>query len=259
MLTIRQIEDQYPENLRPFKRNLLREYIQYKIIEILYTSQYASKLVFLGGTALRIIYGNRRFSEDLDFDNVGLINEEFIDISRIVAEKLTGQGFEVETRLTAKNAFRCKIKLPKILFENELSPLADEKLMVQIDTIAHNFDYESEQKILNKFDVFTSALVTPPSIILAQKMYAVINRARAKGRDFYDIVFLLSFTSPHYGYISYRLNITNAEDLRQTLLAKIVKLNFKELARDVSPFLFFPSDARKVELFPEFIKQANLS
>ena len=33
MLDIKQIEPFYPENLRPFKRNLLREYVQYKILE----------------------------------------------------------------------------------------------------------------------------------------------------------------------------------------------------------------------------------
>jgi predicted nucleotidyltransferase component of viral defense system len=32
----------------------------------------ASKLSFLGGTALRIVHGNSRFSEDIDLDNFGL-------------------------------------------------------------------------------------------------------------------------------------------------------------------------------------------
>lgn len=54
MLTLQQIEQQYPEALRPFKRGLLREYLQYKILEIIFASEYAAKLSFLGGTARRI-------------------------------------------------------------------------------------------------------------------------------------------------------------------------------------------------------------
>jgi predicted nucleotidyltransferase component of viral defense system len=64
MLTLSQIEQQYEEQLRPFKRALLREYLQCKILEIIAASEYATKLSFLGGTALRIIYNNTRFSED---------------------------------------------------------------------------------------------------------------------------------------------------------------------------------------------------
>lgn len=54
MLTLAQIVQQYPENLRPFKRGILREYLQYKILEIIFASQYARKLVFLGG----LLYGS---------------------------------------------------------------------------------------------------------------------------------------------------------------------------------------------------------
>ena len=68
MLDLKQVESFYPESLRPFKRNLLREYLQYKILEIIFGSEFGEKLVFMGGTATRIIHENTRFSEDLDFD-----------------------------------------------------------------------------------------------------------------------------------------------------------------------------------------------
>jgi len=34
MLNIKQIEQNYPENLRAFKKNILREYLQYKKIKM---------------------------------------------------------------------------------------------------------------------------------------------------------------------------------------------------------------------------------
>lgn len=73
MLELNQIESYYPEHLRVFKKNILREYLQYKILEIIYDSKFTVNLVFMGGTAIRIIHGGSRFSEDLDFDNINLI------------------------------------------------------------------------------------------------------------------------------------------------------------------------------------------
>ncbi|MDO8505466.1 MAG: nucleotidyl transferase AbiEii/AbiGii toxin family protein [bacterium] len=258
MLTINQIEQQYPESLRPFKRGLLREYLQYKILEIIFGSQYASKLSFLGGTALRIIYGNTRFSEDLDFDNFGLQEDEFSSLAQKVRAELESQGLKAEVDTVSKGAFRCRVRLPEILFVNELSPHQEEKILIQIDSLAHEFVYAPDKKILNKFDVFSEIFVTPPDILLSQKFYAAINRKRAKGRDFYDIVFLLSFTKPNYDYLQVKLGVSNAEMLRAQLLEATAEFDFNELGRDVRSFLFDADDARKVELFRTFIAQIPL-
>ena len=47
MLSLKNIEQYYPDNQKPFKRNILREYLQYKILEIIFASEYATKLVFI--------------------------------------------------------------------------------------------------------------------------------------------------------------------------------------------------------------------
>ena len=52
-------------------------------------------------------------------------------------------------------------------------------------------------------------------------------------------------------------NLSN-KDLKGKLLEGIKDLDFKELAKDVEPFLFNPSDSKKVEMFKEFIEQAEL-
>ena len=258
MLALDQIENQYPDNLRPFKRSLLREYLQYKILEIIFNSEYANKLSFLGGTALRIVYGNNRFSEDLDFDNFGLSETEFGKIAETIQKGLEAQGLKVEMSTVSKGAFRCNIRLPKILFENELSGYPEEKILIHIDTVAHHFDYKSDKKILNKFDVFSEIFVTPLDVILSQKFYAAVNRKRAKGRDFFDIIFLLSRTKPNYGYLKEKIGVSNETELRARLEAEFKKLDFKELGRDVKAFLFNPADVKRVELFPEYTRQVGL-
>jgi hypothetical protein len=106
--------------------------------------------------------------------------------------------------------------------------------------------------------VFTEIFVTPPALLLSQKIWAVLNRKRAKGRDFYDIVFLLSFAKPDYGYVRQKIGVDNSDALRQKLVEALSSLDFKRLAADVRPFLFNPADAQKVERFLPFIKQTTL-
>ena len=258
MLTLAQIEQQYPEHLRPFKRFILREYLQYKILEIIFSSEYATKLSFLGGTALRIVHNNTRFSEDLDFDNFNLEDGEFEELSEKVRSELTAQGFAVEIKLAGKEAFRCNVRFPDILYANDLSPHDSEKILVQIDSVAHGFQYQPDKIILNKFDVFSEIFVTPLDILLSQKICAAVTRKRTKGRDFFDIVFLLSMAKPNYQYLKLNFGVDNANDLRAKFQNAIADLDFAELGRDVQGFLFNTSDVKKIELFKEFIAQAPL-
>ena len=89
MLELKEIESFYPEYLRPFKGNILREYLQYKILESVYSSEFGRNLVFMGGTAIHIAHGLPRFSEDLDFDNRGLDQKGFEALSVLLKKKLT--------------------------------------------------------------------------------------------------------------------------------------------------------------------------
>lgn len=118
MISVNQIEQYYPENLRGFKRNILREYLQYKILEIIFNSMLAPKLSFLGGTALRIVHENSRFSEDLDFDNFQLNEDDFLLLTKEIQTGLHREGYNVEIRNVLKRAFRCYIKLPQVLVDN---------------------------------------------------------------------------------------------------------------------------------------------
>lgn len=255
MLTLKEIEKQYPDNLRPFKRNILREYLQYQILEIIFNSSLASKLSFLGGTALCLVHGNTRFSEDLDFDNFGMTESEFIELTEEVKKGMQKIGFEVEVRNVFKGAFRCYLKIPKILLDNELSLLPDEKILIQIDTAPHHFKYEPDKKIISKFDVFTQIFSTPLDILLSQKIYTIFNRKRAKGRDFFDTIFLLGRTKPNYEYLKMKIGVNNWSETKKKLLDKLKKLDLNTLAKDVEPFLFNPRDSKKVALFNEYIKQ----
>lgn len=259
MLSFTQIQQQYPETLQEFSGSLLREYLQYKILNIVSYSPLASKLSFLGGTALRIIHGNTRFSEDLDFDNFGLTQKEFEAIAVEVQNGLEADGMTVDISFAGHEAFRCKIRFPKLLYDAGLAPLPEQKILLQIDTLAHGVEYEPELQTLNKFDVFTDVRVTPIHTIFAQKLYACVNRPRPKGRDFFDITFLLSLgATPDYAYLQQKIEVANAEQLRTYITEKTAGYDFTALAEDVRPFLFKPADAARVERFPSVFAAAAL-
>jgi len=88
-------------------------------------------LQFIGGTALRIGYSLPRFSEDLDFDTNGFNFEGFKNLSRKVQSGLESEGLACEISFSGKSAFRCKIRLPKLLYQQGLSMYEDEKILIQ--------------------------------------------------------------------------------------------------------------------------------
>jgi len=258
MLDFQQIKEQYPENLQRFERAILREYLQYKILQAIFDSKHASKLAFLGGTALRIVYGNNRFSEDIDLDNFGLTWPEFEEVIQKVNRFLTLEGFEVEVKNISKGAYHCYMRFPTLLYEQGLSPLPGEKILIQVDTTAQGYTYKPEIILLNKFDVFAEIRVTPLEILLSQKILTSVNRKRPKGRDFYDITYLSSRTKPDLGFLNKELGVNTGEGLRKEISARIAEYDFKYLSDDVAPFLMNQDDIKRVEKFVEFWKQVDL-
>lgn len=259
MLSLKQIKNYYPEQLHGFNRFILREYLQYKILEIVFESEYANKLSFLGGTCLRIVHESSRFSEELDFDNFNLSTADFGMVTSIVKRELERLGYSIEMRNVEKGAFHCYIRFPEILYNEGLSGHKEEKILIQLDTESHHFEYKPDQTLLNRFDVFTQINSTPKSLLLAQKFYAVINRKRNKGWDFFDIVFLLGQgVIPNYNYLKFKIEVNEAEELRKVIIEKCSTINMQEMASDVKPFLFNPKDEKKIKLFPEYMKQAKL-
>ena len=259
MLDFEQIKAQYPEALQGFERALLREYLQYKILQGLFESKFASRISFLGGTALRIIYGNNRFSEDIDLDHFGLRWEEFEDLIGDAVRLMELEGFSVEASQVEKAAFHCTIRIPEVLFEHGISPLQEEKVRIRVDTAARGYDYQPDVRILNKFDVFTQVRVTPLPVLLSQKIFAAVNRKRPKGRDFYDISFLFGLTKPDFGFIQKKMGIFSPEELREMVLRKVASYDFNALADDVAPFLMNKAQKLRVQQFILYWEQVPMS
>jgi predicted nucleotidyltransferase component of viral defense system len=257
MLDIKQILSFYPENFHPYQRNLVREYLQFKILETIYDTALGQKLIFMGGTAIHLIHGNTRFSEDLDFDNRGLEKSDFDSLIAAVKMSLTRMGYKLEYRNVYRSTFRSYLKFSEILFELKISGHKQEKLNIQIDTEPQKFEYDPDRFIINKFDVFQKISVVPSDILLAQKIYCIFSRPRSMGRDFFDSVFLLGKTKPNMDYLQKKMGIKNSKELKSRLMTKSKDINFAKLAKDIEPFLYDPRETKRVLHFFEFIQSVD--
>ena len=71
MISFEEIKTFFAEGLRKNPTHfeyMLKEYFHYRMLDVIFSGEYASKLSFIGGTSLRILHQIQRFSEDLDFD-----------------------------------------------------------------------------------------------------------------------------------------------------------------------------------------------
>ena len=184
----------------------LREILQEIVLLGLSRAGFFAHALFYGGTALRILYGLDRFSEDLDFSLIA--PDENFDLSvyeDVVIEALHSFGFEVSIQLknsnsTIKSAFLkgntsqhlLNIEAPadivKVFRQGRLV-----KIKFEVDT-QPPLDFESEKKTLLVPSPFIIHTMTLPSLF-AGKMHAILCRnwsTRPKGRDWYDLVWYIS-------------------------------------------------------------------
>lgn len=258
MLELEQIAAFYPEPIRAFKKNILREYLQYKILDLVFESKYGGRFAFMGGTSIRIVCGSNRFSEDLDFDNLGISEPEFEELSDIIKRNLSLEGYVIEMRNVYKQAYHCHINILNVLYESGISSHRSEKLKVHLDCEPQGVSYQPDKIILNKFDVFTRITAVPERILLSQKIFAILNRKRTLGRDIFDAIFLFGRTAPDLDYLKLKAKISTQHELKRQLLKKCDALDFARLTKDLEPFLINPRDSKKILLFREFVSNLKL-
>jgi predicted nucleotidyltransferase component of viral defense system len=119
MLSLTRIKAQYPAALQPFRRFILREYIQHKLLQLIHDSPLGDRFFFLGGTCLRIVHGNSRFSEDLDFDDTAATAAtaaEFGELAAVVVRSMELEGYEGDMKMVLKDAYHCHVRLLELRF-----------------------------------------------------------------------------------------------------------------------------------------------
>ena len=257
MIDLQSILAYYPPQIATnasFHKHILKEYIELLALEHLSQSPYAPKIVFIGGTNLRLILGLDRFSEDLDFDCKQLNAEEFISMTDALVEYLRLNGLQVELRDKENprlTAYRRNIYFPELLFDMNLTGHREERFLMKIEAQDQGVNYTPQTAMVSRNGFFFPVTVPSKSTMLSMKLAALL--ARAKGRDFYDTIFLWQQVQPDYDFLRQRCGIGDPEALKKAINDKLDTVDLVQKQKDFEHLLFNPSRSAQILHFRQFI------
>lgn len=253
-----------PRNFEEYDR-ALREVAQEFMLLGLWRGKFFEKAAFYGGSALRLLYGMDRFSEDLDFSLLRADPEfRFDPYFGAIRRELTALGLDVELERRDKDTsiesaflkMNTKKALVIIGVPAYLSASTAGNRMIRVKFEADvdpPAGFGTEVRLLSEPSPIGVRAYTGPSMF-AGKFHALLARAwknRVKGRDWYDLVFFASRRIPlDLGYLQSRLSAAGtwdggtmtADDARALLHRKIDTLDIDAARDDVSRFIPVPSD-----------------
>jgi len=247
--------------------NALREIFQEIALCGLWRAKFHEKAAFYGGTALRVLYGLDRFSEDMDFSL--LAPDERFDLKpycRFIEDELSAWGFaatvEAKTK-TAESAVESAFLKANTREQLLVIDAGEEvaaaihgrrqlKIKIEVDTDPPP-GFSTETKFLLQPIPFSVRAYDPPSMF-GGKMHAVLCRgwqSRVKGRDWYDLVWYVGRgTELDLAHLEARMrqsgHYSDAAALderafRRMLARKIPELDVADARSDVERFLPDPS------------------
>jgi len=241
----------------------LKEIVQYLALLGLWRVKFFEHAAFYGGTALRLFYGLRRFSEDMDFSL--LRKTDGFNLStylEAIKKELEGFGFQMSVDRKEKGA-EAQIESAFIkgnTIKNLLAISVPEsytakihrnkqlKVKIEVDVDPPgNAEYDVETLLMPI--PFQVKLFSKPDLF-AGKLHAVICRqwkTRVKGRDLYDFLWYLGNNIPcrrkhlqsrmvQTGHWPANRELTN-DDLLEMLKSRFRAISFEEAKEDVAPFL----------------------
>lgn len=240
---------------KAFDSMILKEYIQCQTLEYLSRQPNAAGMTFIGGTCLRLVHGINRFSEDLDFDCKDLDHTRFLNLTDNLLAYLEKCGYKVESKDKESEkltAFRRSIYFPELLYSMHLSGYREQRFLLKVETQDQEIKYPFETVFLNRCGFLFPLKVAPISVLCAMKVMAVFNRG--KGRDFYDLMFLLQRTEPDYSFLEQKNGISNKAQLVTELIKKVESTDLPRKRRDFEHLLIEKSDADRIQWFGDLLR-----
>ena len=260
---IEQMLEKYPLESCGDYENALREIFQELALLGLWRGKFFEHAAFYGGTALRIVYGMNRYSEDLDFSLLKPVaGFDFSPFCRCIENELESWGFPVAVELKEKtvdtaieSAFLKAGTLQQMITVNappEITGSAHRnqvlRIKLEIDTDPPG-GFETEARFLTTPIPFSVRLYKE-EFLFAGKMHALLFRGwknRVKGRDWYDWVWYAARgTRLNLAHLEARMRqseswsgnaVLTREDFMELLKDKIESLHVELAKRDVVDFL----------------------
>lgn len=268
---------EYACNTALEEENAIKEITQEVILMALSRSGFFDEAEFHGGTALRVLYGLPRFSEDLDFallqSNAKFNWAVYLDK---VANELLSFGYDIEitdrkkTDNAVKKAFLKDNSIGKLLqlqFPQPDRARKKVKIKLEIDTNPP-LGSSSEFKYLD-FPLAFSIRSQEVSSSFSGKLHALLCRQFTKGRDWYDFSwYVMHKSNVNYNYLrnalvqvgpyqGKKLNI-DKQWLLAALGSKINSIDWQAARADVNRFVK-PNEYQSIELWSDEFFMSRLN
>ena len=248
--------------------NGLREILQEVALLGLWRSKFFEKAAFYGGTALRVIYGLDRFSEDMDFSLLEPLDSfDITGYTSFLEKETKGFGFDVRVERIDKaiqspgqSAFlKANTRNQLIVIETgeeilQAIPKGQVlKIKLEVDTDPPPDFATQTRYLLQPIPFAVRAFVLPD--LFAGKMHAVLCRRwknRVKGRDWYDLVwYAANHPELHLYHLEQRMRQTGdwkddapltSESFKDLLTKGINNLDVDQARNEVEPFVKNPEN-----------------
>ena len=260
---IEQMIERYACRTRDDYVGALREILQQVALLGLWRGKFFEHAAFYGGTALRVLYGLDRYSEDLDFSLLKpAANFSLGSYADALRRELASFGFEVSfenrkrnARSAIESAFLKANTLQQLIVVNASATATQPmhagevlKIKLEVDTDPPG-GFETESRAVLLPVPFAVRAYSLPDLF-AGKMHAVLCRkwkTRVKGRDWYDLVWYvghhpqlrlshLESRMRHSGDWSGPARLAWA-DLLELLRAAIARLDVDQVRQEVERYL----------------------
>ena len=119
--------------------------MQYKILEIIFKSSRAANY-FSGWYSTSYCVQQYSIFRGFRFSSFCLEENQFNAVANEVKAGLDALGLKTEVDTVTAGCIPRRVKLPEVLFVNELSPFQEEKILIQIDTTSHEYPYSPDTK-----------------------------------------------------------------------------------------------------------------
>ena len=230
-------------------RNVLREYLQARILGCLQRAGAMVPLAFHGGTALRILFNSKRYSENLDFALEGNPKHyDFRGYLKEIVSTFSAETYAIDIKLNEKKTVHSAfVRFRGLLHEMGLSPHRNEVLSVKIETDTHPPEGAQLATTVVRRHVTLQIQHHDRACLLAGKLHAILQRSYTKGRDIYDLLWYLSdpdWPAPNLTMLNNALRQSgwNQEFLTDKTWRLVVRnrlraLDWRHVAAEVHPFL----------------------
>ena len=233
--------------------NAIKEITPEVILYALSKTTFFDHAHFCGGTALRIVHGLNRFSEDLDFTTKKIEKIfQFDDYMDEVLKTLQQYGLEMKVKKARDDSF---VKARELKEDSDKWTLTFptnkqlKKVIIKLEIDTNPPAGAIEANGYLDFPILHQVKVGTIETLFAGKLHALLCRSFMKGRDWYDFLwYVRNKTNINYDllknalfqmgpYQEQSLKVVNRDFVIDELSIKINSLDWKEVRKDVERFL----------------------